>query len=67
MKITKKATLSEYYFGQHFTNGQPIPSYRGHASVIESMTLFLSMLERIGEAGFRTGTKLKITIETIEE
>ena len=65
MKVTAKATLSEYYRGAHFIDGNIIPFHSGSASIRENMTLFKELLETLGHAEIRTGTKLKITIETI--
>jgi hypothetical protein len=63
MKVVAKATLSEYDFGQHYLDGRMV-SKTHRASVAESLTLFHTLLARISEK-YPTGTKLKVTIETI--
>ena len=62
IRITRKATFSEYNLGQHFTTGDFV-SRSDNASIAESMSVFLFMLADLAERGLRTGSKIKITME----
>lgn len=64
MKYTAKATFSEYADGRHRTDGDEV-SFGGYASVAESMSIFHNLLTKLANRNVRTGTKLRITIETL--
>lgn len=66
MKVTAEVTFSEYDGGRHYVTRNTVKD-PWKASVAESMDAFGKMLRLIAEAKVLTGTKLRITIETVKE
>jgi hypothetical protein len=63
VKVTGKATFSEYVSGGHIVNG--LPPNPELASITETMIFFHRLLTSLAYKGVKTGTKLQVTIETL--
>jgi len=62
--VERVATLSHYRCGRHTTEGI-LDVTRDSAAVLESLTLFTNMLEAFH--GEKLGSKIKVTMEMLEE
>jgi len=62
IKTNRIVTLSKYDFGQHHFN----PNGDGIISIRESMSPIDQMLRELYAAGVPLGSKIKISIKTVE-
>ena len=63
VKVCANATMSVYEVSRHRVDGLPNPEF---ANIQENLTFFINLLTQMQADGVKPGTKLRVTIETID-